>query len=112
MPKKPLLSASMVLLLCLIITGCSLGFPSVHRIDIPQGNLLDQDKVAQVKVGMEPRQVRHLLGTPLVTDTFNQNRWDYFYSVRKGSETSVEHHISVFFTDGRVSAIKDQLATN
>jgi len=92
------------------MASCSfLEFPGVYRLDIPQGNLVDPANIDQVKIGMEPRQVRYLLGTPLVTDTFNQNRWDYFYSVNTQGKQNVEHHLSILFEQGRVADIKDRL---
>jgi outer membrane protein assembly factor BamE len=94
----------------LTLPGCI--FPGVYRIDIPQGNLVDIEKLEQVQVGMEPRQVRYLLGTPLITDTFNQDRWDYFYSVTKGSSAKVEHHVSILFAEGKVVEIKDNIKSN
>jgi len=97
-------------LVTLFMASCSfLEFPGVYRLDIPQGNLVDPENVDQVQIGMEPRQVRYLLGTPLVTDTFNQNRWDYFYSVNKEGDQTVEHHLSILFDQGRVIDIKDKL---
>ena len=99
-----------ILTLALLLgNGCSLRFPSVYRIDIPQGNLVDPDHIAEVKIGMKPRQVRYLLGSPLIMDTFNPNRWDYYYSVRKPKKTIIEHHFTIFFSEGRVVNIKDQL---
>ena len=109
MKKKQYLSVLVGLALILVISGCSSIFPGVYRIDIPQGNLVDDDKLTEVKIGMEPRQVRYLLGTPLVTDTFDQNRWDYFYSIRNGNKVDVTHHVSIIFAEGRVVEIKDQL---
>ncbi|MEO0442534.1 MAG: outer membrane protein assembly factor BamE [Pseudomonadota bacterium] len=99
----------MGLVLSLLLSGCLSIFPGVYRIDIPQGNLVDESKLAEVETGMEPRQVRYLLGTPLVTDTFDQNRWDYFYSLRNGNKVDVVHHVSIIFEQGRVVEIKDQL---
>ncbi len=95
--------------LAIIVVTLSACFPAVFRPDLDQGNLIDQEKLAEVEIGMEPRQVRRLLGTPLLTDTFTRNRWDYYYSLRQGKVTEVHHHITVFFENGRVSAIKDQL---
>ncbi len=100
-------------ILTLAISNCSsLKFPGVYRLDIPQGNLIDQEKVEQLKIGMEPRQVRYLLGTPLITDTFSQDRWDYYYSLRKNNKEKVDYHLSIIFDNGRVAAIKDQLKEN
>ena len=97
-----------LVIMVLFISGC-LGFPGVYRIDIPQGNLVDPEHIAEVKVGMEPRQVRYLLGSPLITDTFNQDRWDYYYSVRKPEKVITEHHLTIVFAEGRVGEIIDQL---
>ena len=52
-----------------------------YRMEIQQGNIFDQSTLDQVKVGMTKKQVRFLLGTPLVSDPFHANRWDYFYSL-------------------------------
>jgi len=97
-------------LVTLLTASCSfLEFPGVYKLDIPQGNLIDAENVDQVQIGMEPRQVRYLLGTPLITDTFNQNRWDYFYSVNKQGDQTVEHHLSILFEQGRVIDIRPHL---
>ena len=50
-----------------------------YRIEIQQGNYVSQDMVAQLKPGMTKEQVRFVLGTPLVTDIFHADRWDYVY---------------------------------
>jgi outer membrane protein assembly factor BamE len=97
-------------LMTISIVSCSfLEFPGVYRLDIPQGNLVDPEKAEQVQIGMEPRQVRYLLGTPLVTDTFNQNRWDYFYSVQQYNKVNIEHHLSILFENGRVVKVNNRL---
>lgn len=103
--NKPSLLLATALMLSLIVSGC---VPRPYTIAIPQGNLIDEDRLAEVKIGMEPRQVRYLLGTPLVTDTFNQHRWDYFYSIKSSGEVTVEHHVTIHFTDDRVSKIEDR----
>lgn len=110
MTKHPILKLLCLITTMLTLSACtSIGFPGVFRPDVDQGNLIDEEKLAEVEIGMEPRQVRRLLGTPLLTDTFTKNRWDYYYSLRQGTDTDVRHHITVFFENGRVSLIKDQL---
>ena len=90
-----------VLLSCLLIvllTGCSSwGFPGVYRIDVEQGNIVDQEMVDQLKTGMSRRQVRYILGTPLIEDPFNQSRWDYVFTVRNGNTIKREDRLTVFF---------------
>lgn len=86
--------------LTLLFTGCSyLKFPGVHKIDIQQGNIITQKMVEQLRPGMTKPQVRFVLGTPLIVDTFNQNRWDYFYSLKEGSGGESRETLSVFFDE-------------
>lgn len=66
------------------LTACSYLTP--YKLDIPQGNAITADQVDKLKLGMTRSQVRFILGTPLLADTFHQNRWDYlFYDSRGGS---------------------------
>ncbi len=95
------------LLLCgvlALVTGCgNFGFPGVYRIDVEQGNLINQEMVDQLKPGMTARQVQFILGTPLVQDTFNLNRWDYRYSIKNGTEIRDERRLTVFFENDRLT---------
>ena len=73
---------SILILLCLsLISGCSwLQFPSIHKVSVQQGNIVNQEMVSKLQIGMTMPQVQYILGTPLTTDTFDNSRWDYFYS--------------------------------
>ena len=77
----------------------------VYRMDIQQGNLLDAEQVEQLEVGMTRSQVRFLLGTPMVIDAFDANRWDYMYSLRHGRSREVtKRHLVVWaFAGGCLS---------
>lgn len=79
------------------------GFLSPYRVDIQQGNFVSQEMVAQLKVGMTPDQVRFLLGTPLLTDVFHANRWDYAFRLQKGDGEVTTSRVSVFFKENRVA---------
>jgi len=86
------------------------GFPGVYRIDVEQGNIVTQEMVDQLKPGMSRRQVRFILGTPLIEDTFNQSRWDYPYVRRNGQEILEESRLTVFFEgDSLVEVTGDPL---
>lgn len=75
----------------------------VYRIDVQQGNLLEDKDIEAVKVGMTRSQVRFLLGTPAVADSFNQDRWDYIYYFRKGRAREADRAwLIVYFEDDRV----------
>ena len=77
-----------------------------YRMEIQQGNLFDQSTLEQVKVGMTKKQVRFLLGTPLVNDPFHANRWDYFYSLYSHDKhISERYQISVVFSEKGVNEI-------
>lgn len=89
-------------LLCLAaISGCSrLQFPWVYRIHIQQGNYIEQEMVDQLEVGMTPEQVRYIMGNPLVTDTFHPDRWDYYFTFKRGEKLYKEYHFQVYFENG------------
>jgi outer membrane protein assembly factor BamE len=74
-----------------------------HRIDVQQGNALDQDAVDKLKVGMSRSQVRFLLGTPLLVDPFHSNRWDYVYNYRTSGKLTERKRLTLLF-DGEVLA--------
>ncbi|MNZ38176.1 Outer membrane protein assembly factor BamE precursor [compost metagenome] len=79
------------------LAGCS--FPGVYKIDIQQGNVVTQDMIDQLKPGMTRRQVRFIMGNPLITDTFHPNRWDYLYSIQPGGGARQQERMSLIFSD-------------
>ena len=88
------------LALSALASGC------VYRINIQQGNFLDQAAVEQVKAGMTRSQVRYLLGTPLVADSFNKERWDYIYYLKKGRSRHVDsRRVTVYFEGDKVAKL-------
>ena len=89
-----------LLLSMLMLAGCSgIGFPGVYLVNIDQGNIVDQDMVDQLKPDMTRRQVRFLLGTPIIEDTFNNDRWDYIRVVRRGNDTLLTRRLTVVFAN-------------
>jgi outer membrane protein assembly factor BamE len=85
-------------LLALALGGCGL----VYTIDIQQGNYVTEDLIAKLKPGMTKSEVRQLLGTPLLIDTFHQNRWDYYFSSVKGGKAEPPSRLSVYFENDKV----------
>ena len=85
-------------LLSFALSGCSsLEFPWVYRISVQQGNIIEQEDVDKLELGMTKRQVQFVMGSPLLIDTFNQNRWDYYYSRRSGDGTLRDKRFTLFF---------------
>jgi outer membrane protein assembly factor BamE len=89
-----------LLVASLCFTAC------VYRIDIQQGNLLEDKAIEQVAVGMTRSQVQFLLGTPMVADSFHRDRWDYAYYFRQGRSRDVQRRwLIVYFENERVARI-------
>lgn len=89
-----------------LLDGCSsLRFPGVFRIDIGQGNLITKDMVEKLRVGMTPRQVRYVMGSPMIADPFNPNRWDYLYNLETGKGLMIENHLVLYFEGERLARI-------
>jgi outer membrane protein assembly factor BamE len=94
------LSLTVILTVLLLASGC------VYQAALSQGNLLDQEDVDQVEVGMTRGQIRFLLGTPMIDDPFHQNRWDYVYFLRVGRDKAIfKRWVSVHFEDENVSEV-------
>lgn len=103
MQNTKLLLTSLTFVGLLALAGCS--FPGVYKIDIQQGNVVTQDMIDQLRPGMTRRQVRFIMGNPLIQDTFHTNRWDYLYSLQPGGGERQQERMSVFFNEN------DQLAS-
>ncbi|KPA91561.1 MULTISPECIES: outer membrane protein assembly factor BamE [Pseudomonas] len=97
MQNTKLLLTSFTLVGLLALAGCS--FPGVYKIDIQQGNVVTQDMIDQLRPGMTRRQVRFIMGNPLLTDTFHANRWDYLYSLQPGGGERQQERVSLIFSD-------------
>jgi outer membrane protein assembly factor BamE len=80
-----------------------LGFLSPYRPDIPQGNFVSQEMVAQLKEGMTREQVIFVLGTPLLNDIFHADRWDYVFRYKKGNGEITNSKVTVVFKDNRLA---------
>ena len=88
----------------LLVSACStLEFPGVYRLAIEQGNIITQEMVDQLEPGMSREQVQFVLGTALVQDTFNADRWDYVYNIREGSDLMRQYRLTVFFEGEQLS---------
>ncbi len=95
------------------LSACStlaVDVPLVYKIDIDQGNVIDQDMVNQLRPNMTKRQVIYILGSPLLVDPFNTNRWDYIYSVQLGKEDRYQERIALIFSGDNLIRISGDLA--
>jgi outer membrane protein assembly factor BamE len=93
----------------LLATSALFASGCVYKMNIQQGNYLVPNSVSQLKEGMTRSQVRFLLGTPMVPDAFDENRWDYYYffSSQKIKEP-LKRRLTVYFADDKVARYENQ----
>lgn len=111
-PGRPAARTTALVLIAVLGTGsgCQMpDLPGLYRIDVQQGNVIDREMVSRLEIGMEESKVRFILGTPLLVDPFNPDRWDYIYTLRQGSEPTVRRHLALYFTDGRLARVEGDL---
>jgi outer membrane protein assembly factor BamE len=110
MNRSPLarrLFAAAPFVVAIAMAGCI----TPYRMDVQQGNVVTQEMVNQLRPGMTKSQVRFVLGTPLVTDPFHPDRWDYFYSMLRGrGENPERRHLTVIFRNDRLVRIEGDIA--
>jgi len=88
-----------------------LGIFTPYRVDVQQGNFISREMVDQLKEGMQRpegvtrEQVRFVLGTPLLTDIFHSDRWDYTFRLQKRSGEVISSNVTVFFDNNRLTRI-------
>ncbi len=87
----------------IFLSSCS----GIYKMDIQQGNLLNESQLKQLQTGMNQRQVRYLLGAPLVTDPFHKQRWDYYYSFQKGGASKItQQRLTLYFQNQKLQKIE------
>ena len=100
------LFASLVLVLGLL-SGCSI----VYKQEIRQGNPLTEEMIAGLKTGMTKRQVRLLLGSPTISDSFHQDRWDYLsYTSKAGEPPPAPPSLTLVFKSDQLVSVTGALA--
>lgn len=98
---KPL-KIYILLLAAAVVSGCGL-----FRVEIQQGNFIANEQVSQLEEGMTKREVRYIMGTPMVVDPFHEKtRWDYVYSYSAALGSKVEkRRVTLFFEDDKLERI-------
>jgi outer membrane protein assembly factor BamE len=90
------------------LTGCAslqssdnfLGVVTPYRVEVVQGNVVTKEQIDAVKAGLTRQQVRDILGSPLLTDVFHADRWDYVFTIRRqGAEPQARRVVAMFDGD-------------
>lgn len=97
--------------LALVLAACSnysANLPSIkpYKMDIQQGNVVTPKMMMQLRPGMTKAQVRFIMGTPLIADSFHANRWDYFYQMRKDGKIIEQRRVIMEFEDDKLKRVR------
>ena len=93
----------------LSVASCSMilnNLPGVYTVDVQQGNIVDQAMIDQLRPGMSKRQVLFIMGSPMLKDTFHDDRWEYLYSNQPGGEPRQQKRISLYFKDDNIVGLQ------
>lgn len=93
-----------VLVLLLALSACSL--PVFFRVPVAQGNIVTPEQVAKLDKGMTKKQVKYVLGTPLIKPAFEKDRWDYVFYYRNPRAHVRHSKLNLYFTNGQLSEIE------
>jgi outer membrane protein assembly factor BamE len=94
----------------LMVSACAVErLPGVYRIDIQQGNVVTHEMLDQLEPGMSRKQVRFVMGTPMIVDSFRDDRWDYYFSFRPGNGDLETQHVRLIFEGDRLARVDGSL---
>ena len=102
----------------IFLSACSRSFdggynvPLLYKIDIQQGNVIEQKMLDRLKPGMDKNQVQFIMGTPVLIDPFHNERWEYIYSFQKGGGVREQRHITLHFEEDKLSHISGDIETS
>ena len=112
---RRLLGATGILAALLATGGCSsitestrsaLDAITPYKVEVVQGNFVSKEQVAALKPGMTRQQVREILGTPLLTDVFHADRWDYVFTIKRKGVQAQQRHLTVYFDGERMARVE------
>ena len=97
-----------IFLLVLLCTACGTALPTVKpfKLDVQQGNVVTSKMLLQLRPGMTKSQVRFIMGTPLIQDSFHGNRWDYVYQMREGGKLTEQRRVILDFESDLLKSVR------
>ena len=100
----------LVLLSVFVVSACESWLPDAHRPDYTLGNVIKPDALEKIQLGMKKSEITPILGSPMLTDPFHANRWDYIYRYLprgRTSEVLIESRVTLYFEDDVLVRIDD-----
>jgi outer membrane protein assembly factor BamE len=100
---------NLLILLSLLMSSCGgvTGPLSPYKMDIRQGNYVTAEMRGKLKIGMSKQQVHYLLGTPMISDAFHSNRWDYVYLLEHRGKLVEERRLTLYFVGDNLKNIDE-----
>jgi outer membrane protein assembly factor BamE len=103
-------SRFLIVVIAMALTGCSyngtINIPGVYRLNVQQGNVLEQHMLDRLRADMDKNQVEFILGTPAFVDPFHTNQWEYFYSYAIEGDNRKQRHLRLHFIDEKLFYIE------
>ncbi|MDO9052251.1 MAG: outer membrane protein assembly factor BamE [Methylotenera sp.] len=98
----------LIILSALVFTACGTALPTVkpYKLDVQQGNVVTSKMLLQLRPGMTKSQVRFIMGTPLIQDSFHGNRWDYVYQMREGGKITEQRRVILDFENELLKGVR------
>jgi outer membrane protein assembly factor BamE len=99
----------LILVLCCltIISSCAEWLPEAHRLDLQQGNTVKLEQLESIKIGMTKAEVRKIMGSPMLSDPFHDQRWDYIYRFIPNKGFERKSLLTLYFEDDVLVKIDD-----
>jgi len=99
----------------LLMNACSyeggVKLPGVYRVNIQQGNVIEQGTIDRLRPGMDKNQVQFILGTPAIIDPFHTEQWEYIFTLSEKGDTRTQRHLRIHFENDRLAYIDGNVIT-
>lgn len=89
------------------LSGCASWLPDAHRIDLQQGNTVKLEQLESIEVGMSKTEVRRIMGSPMLSDPFHNQRWDYIYRFIPNKGFERKSLLTLYFENDMLVRIDD-----
>lgn len=99
---------NLIVLLAVLCASCGTALPTIkpYKLDVQQGNVVTSKMLLQLRPGMTKSQVRFIMGTPLIQDSFHGNRWDYVYQMRESGKIIEQRRVILDFENELLKTVR------
>jgi len=107
--KLILKSTSIITLLgfLFLLNACASWLPEPHKLDLQQGNTIKLKQLESLEIGMSKSEVRRIMGSPMLSDPFHYQRWDYIYRFIPNKGFERKSLLTLYFEDDKLAKIDD-----